>query len=185
MGTTRKKPRIPARQNTDRTHISFRLHTDIYEKLRKEAQEKHVSMSDIVSQGIRRYVDWDLPAERFGQVSVPKPVIKLLYEKLDEDEAREVGRKQGEAMAEFVTFYYKSASLEKYLDLLDLQSIPSQITYEHTFNGKTHTVILRHNRGLRTSQSLGETLRVMMNTIGRLATIKETDEQVLVTTDKL
>src|SRR5437879_7742665 len=110
-------------------------------------------MSDIVSQGSRRYVDWALPAERFGQVSVPKPVIKLLYEKLDEDEAREVGRKQGEAMAEFVTFYYKSASLEKYLDLLDLQSIPSQIPYGHTFNGKTNTVILRINKGLRHSKT--------------------------------
>ena len=184
MGTTRKEPRTPTKQHKARTHVSLRLHSDVYERLKKEAKEKQISVSDIASQGIRRYVDWDLPAERFGQVSVPKPVIKLLYEKLDEDEAREVGRKQGEAMAEFVTFYYKSASLEKYLDLLDLQSIPSQVAYEHTFNGKTHTIILRHNRGLRTSQSLGETLRVMMNSIGRLATIKETDEQVLATTDK-
>jgi len=160
------------------------LHTDVYEKLRKEAEEKHVSVSDVASQGLRRYVDWDLPAEKFGLVSVPKPVIRMLYEKLNEDEAREVGRKYGEAMAEFVTFYYKTASLEKYLDLLDLLSIPSQTAYEHTLNERTHTVILRHGRGLRTSQSLGETLRVMMKTIGRLATIKETDEQILVTTDK-
>jgi len=141
-------------------------------------------MSDIASQALRHYVDWDLPAERFGLVSVPKPVIRMLYEKLNENEAREVGRKYGEAMVEFVTFYYKKASFEKYLDLLDLLSTPSQTVYEHTSSEKTHTVILRHGRGLRTSQSLGETLRVMMKTIGRLATIKETDEQVLVTTDK-
>src|SRR5436309_11537697 len=116
--------------------------------------------------------------------SVRIPVIRKIYEKVDDNVAREVGGKYGDAMIEYVTFYYTKASFEKYLDLLDLLSIPSQTVYEHTSSEKTHTVILRHGRGLRTSQSLGETLRVMMKTIGRLATIKETDEQVLVTTDK-
>src|SRR5947199_9274684 len=120
-------------------------------------------MSDIASQALRHYVDWDLPAERFGLVSVPKPVIRMLYEKLDENEAREAGRKYGEAMVEFVTFYYKKASFEKYLDLLDLLSTPSQTVYEHKSREKTNTVIMMIGCELRTYQSLGVAISIKIN----------------------
>jgi hypothetical protein len=68
--------------------ITFRVNSDSLTKLRKEADEKDISVNILVNQILRNYVSWHSVAAKAGFISIRRGFVKALIDKLSEEEVK-------------------------------------------------------------------------------------------------
>src|SRR3989475_12921807 len=103
---------------------------------------------------LRRLVDWDIYAEKFGLVALPAAFIVRLMDSLTDQEATELGRWVGENLIpEFITFWFKEVSLQAMVvGFPRLQSRYGRaFEYEEPAEGGKWTIIFKHGAGSKWS----------------------------------
>src|SRR5437879_13290966 len=73
----------------------FRIDTEVAEQLDELAQKNKISVKVIANQALRKHVEYDAYAEKFGLVAISKWLLKTFFSLLSEEQARAVGRKFG------------------------------------------------------------------------------------------
>ena len=172
-----------AKQRITSVTKTLRLDSDVDEKLTDLAEKEGVSVNVLANRAIRKYVEWDVFAQRFGFMTTSHTMQEKLFQKLSDDEAREMGREMGKNVGpEFVTFFFKKLNFETVLKAAELlgTAYGNAYTFEHSFDGKTHTIILKHDMGPRMSAYLGETWKMMGERLELQTSINETEDQVVI-----
>ncbi len=174
----RPQERIPSETRT------IRLDGDLAVKLDELAKQENVSISFIINKALRRHVEWEIYAERFGFMMAFTSKMKRLFEHLTDEEARTMGRQSGEnEFSAFINFWFKKLDLETTLKALELLGGEHSraFRFEHTNDGPMHTIILKHDRGPNTSAYYSEVAKTLFNRLGLKAETVESDQQVTVT----
>jgi len=163
---------------------AIRLDGDIDRALEAIAKQENQSVSLIMNKALLRYVDWEHPAGRFGLIPVSASVMRKLFELLTLDQARTFGKEAGaQFLSEFVNFRFKVLNFNALLKALDFlgDRYAREFHFDQSFDGKVHTIIIKHDRGSATSAYYAEALKALLERLGLRADTVESDQQVTIT----
>jgi hypothetical protein len=74
----------------------------------------------IANQSLRKYVEYDAYAEKFGLVAISKGLLKTFFSMMSDEQARILGKKTGEHEGvALVTFWFKDFNLENVIKSFD------------------------------------------------------------------
>jgi hypothetical protein len=153
------------------TTRAFRIDETVDVQLRQWAEREGVSVSFLASKALRRLVEWDMFADRFGFVALPKEALSKMIDRFSEDEVRDLGRWVGENVyREFTTFVFKQIDMESVLQVIP--KLTSRYTkafeYEEKQDGQRTIIVLRHGRGRKYSIYFEEIARALFaDLVGR------------------
>jgi len=169
--------RVPSETRT------IRLEGEVLLKLEELAKQESVSISFIINKALRRHVEWEIYAEKFGFMMAFTAKMRRIYESLTDEEARELGRQSAEnEHSEFINFWFKRIDFDTTLKALEIlgSDYARSFKFEHSFDGNVHTVIFKHDRGPRTSAFYAEIARVLFNRLNMKVDTIESDQQLTV-----
>jgi len=142
----------------------------------------------LANKALRRYVEYDVLAEKFGFITISKALLKTLFALMTEEKARELGRKSGgEAGPGFVTFWYKKSDLENTIKAIGkvTSEYGRNFSFDSSFDGKIHVLIMRHESGKNASAYYGESVKSIFSMLGLDCRIEENEDQVTAYVDTL
>jgi hypothetical protein len=167
---------------------SFRLDHDTIDRLSDISEKERVSVNVLANKALRRYVEYDVLAEKFGFITISKALLKTLFALMTEEKARELGRKSGrEAGPELITFWYKKFDLENAIRAIGkvTSEYGRNFSFDSSFDGKTHVLIMRHESGKNASAYYAESVRAVFTLLGLGCRIEENEDQVTAYVDAL
>lgn len=171
---------MPASSSVTRT---IRIDRDIDEFLRQFGEKEGVSVNLLVNKAIRRLVEWDVYADKFGLVTLPVSLVERLMNYLTLDEAREVGRWVGaNLLSEFITFWFNEVTMSSVVvGFPRLQSRYGRaFQYEEHVKAGKWTIVLKHGSGAKWSAYYEELLRTAFKTLLKTEiSVESTEDQVV------
>jgi hypothetical protein len=163
---------------------AIRLEGDLDRALEEIAKQENQSVSLIMNKALLRHVDWEYPAGRFGMITVSSSVMRKLFELLTIDQARAFGKEAGaQFLSEFVNFRFKVLDFNALLQALEFlgDRYAREFHFDQSFDGKVHTIIIKHDRGSATSAYYAEALRALLDRLNLKGETVESDQQVTIT----
>jgi hypothetical protein len=163
---------------------AIRLVSDLDRALEEIAKQENQSVSLIINKALLRYAEWEYPAGRFGLITVSSSVTRKLFELLTVDQARTFGREAGaQFLSEFVNFWFKALDFNALLKALEYlgDRYARDFHFDQSFDGKVHTIIIKHDRGSSTSAYYAEALKALLERLNMRAETVESDQQVTIT----
>ena len=136
-----------------------------------------------MNKALLRHVDWEYPAGRFGLITVSSSVMRKLFELLTIDQARTFGKEAGtQFFSEFVNFWFKALDFKALLKALEFlgDRYAREFHFDQSFDGKAHTIIIKHDRGSATSAYYAEALKTLLDRLNLKAEMVESDQQVTI-----
>ncbi len=139
----RVRPRAGPRPRT--VTRTIRVSADVDSALRRAAEREGVSTNLLINRALGQLLRWDLPAEKFGFVSLPTKLLARMISTIPDEEVAALGAWAGQTLAkEFVQFWFGKASLETVvlgLRLLGSEPGPAFAIRETVDRGETTLVI--------------------------------------------
>ena len=82
-----------------------------------------------------------------------------------------------------VTFWYKKFDLDSTLKAFEIlvSKYSNLFKFEHQYDGRTHTLVLKHDTGLRASAYYAESIKAVFTLLGLKVKTNETEAQVVAT----
>ncbi|OLD01719.1 hypothetical protein AUG19_02365 [archaeon 13_1_20CM_2_54_9] len=177
-----KAPKVVPGKGTKTVTRTLRIDRDVDEKLADIASDGRVSMNQVANKALRRYVEWEANAEKFGTVTTSASTVKKFFDYLTVEQAKEMGRWWGENQAPgIITFWFKKfdfASVLKALEFLGAQ-YGRAFTFDYDFDGKSNTLIVKHDMGLKASVFYAEAVKAAVSHLGLGTDMFVTDDQVI------
>ena len=164
------------------TTRTLRLESELDEVLSRLSEKDNISVNLLINKALTRYVEWDINYEKFGLVSVSKRLLRTLFDYLPEKDVRELGTRSGkEGGPEIVNFFYKKFDLETLLKAFEnlTSKYSNNFKYEHHFDGKMHTLVMKHDTGPKASAYYAESVKAAFALLGLKAKTTETEAQVV------
>src|SRR3989442_6755630 len=79
------------RRSPDTVTRTFRIDRDVDRKMEGLSSEGRVSMNQMANKALRRYVEWEVNAEKFGTVTTSASTIRKFFDYLTIKQAKEMG----------------------------------------------------------------------------------------------
>jgi len=170
-------------QGRKTTTRAFRIDDAVDRQLREWAEREGVTVSFLANKALRRLVEWDMYADRFGFIAIPREALSRMVDMLSEDEVRALGRWVGQNVYRaFTTFMFKHLDLETVLEVIP--KLTSRYTkafeYEEKRDGSRTVIVLRHGRGRKYSLYYEELTRALFADIGSRFVRTEPQENAVV-----
>ena len=160
---------------------TLRIDSDVEARIEQLAEKEGVSFNLLANRSLRKLVEWEATAEKFGFAQVPIYALERVFSILSDDQARTLGREAGKnMMQELILFWFKKLDRDAALSLLAMSAKYARLfTLERTSDGKTDTIVLKHDRGPRASAYYSEMLKSLFQSIDVGVEIQETDGQIV------
>jgi len=144
---------------------TIRIDDDINYQLEKLAHEQRVSVNYFANQALRKFVEWDIYAERLGFVTLPPDIFEKLMALITDAQARDLGGWVGKNLAkDLIAYLFKRVDLETSVRGLELLGprYGKAFRFEYSNDGHLTTVILNHGFGRNASQFYGEAVKALL-----------------------
>ncbi len=160
---------------------TLRIDSDVESRIEQLAEKEGVSFNLLANRSLRRLVEWEATAEKFGFAQVPLHALERVFSLLSEEQARVLGREAGKnMMQELILFWFKKLDREAALNLLAMSAKYARLfKMEHTRNGLIETVVLKHDRGRNASAYYAELLKSLFQSLDTDVITQETEGQVV------
>ena len=162
---------------------TLRLDEDVEAGIVEMAEREQFSFNLLANRALRKLVEWEDKAGKFGFIQVPTSLVEKVFNILTDEEARELGREAGaNTIPEMVLFWFKKFNPETALKALEMiGGYGNAFRLQYTIDGETDTVVLKHDRGPRVSAFYGEMFLSLFKPMGARVETHETDGQVVAT----
>jgi predicted transcriptional regulator len=128
---------------------AFRLDEDVDDALKKISEEEGESVNVMVNRTLRKFVEWDSLAVKFGMVQITRQELVKMLDSLTLEQAREEGVWVGADVFEPLVRYLQPtedfASVIGSLELLSRYTGRFDLT--HSVAGSKHLVVIHHSMG--------------------------------------
>lgn len=135
--------------------VSFRIDKEYDQVLRRESEEKKISLNTLVNQIFGEYVEWHRYVKQFGTIVLSKEAFKLILDYLENDKiiniAIEIATK---APKEFILFKWKEINSSNVIDFIKMffdHCGYGQYDHQFTAEGKINKFSIRHDLGKKGS----------------------------------
>jgi hypothetical protein len=175
-----RPPPVSSSRSVTRT---LRLDEDVEAGIVEMAEREQFSFNLLANRSLRKLVEWEDKAIKFGFIQVPTSIVEKVFSILSDEEARELGREAGSnTLPEMVLFWFKKFNTENALKAMEMiGSYGNAFRLQYTIDGETSTVVLKHDRGPRVSSFYAELLASLFKPMGAKIETRETDGQVVAT----
>ena len=162
---------------------TLRLDEDVEAGIVEMAEREQFSFNLLANRALRKLVEWEDKAGKFGFIQVPTSLVEKVFSILSDEEARELGREAGaNTIPEMILFWFKKFNPENALKAMEMiGSYGNAFRLQYTLDGETDTVVLKHDRGPRVSAFYGEMFQSLFKPMGAKVETRETDGQVVAT----
>jgi hypothetical protein len=129
---------------------SFRLYEDIVSKLDQQAKNNNVSLNAEINNILRKYVEWDMLANKVGMIPIARPIVSEIFQKIMTKEqvidlANNVAKN---VICESVHFMKGSLTLESFLSWIKTRMEHcSNVNYSIDSNSHQVKIIFKHDLG--------------------------------------
>jgi len=147
--------------------ITLRIEKEMLDDLRKESEQKTVSINTLTNQIIKSYIKWYSPAQRAGIMFVPKCLLIPIIDNLAEyqmERLAEQFRKSG--YEETLLMMSKEYSLPIILDLFDSWLNVSNMQFDRESSEGSLTYIINHGVGRKWSLFLEKVFWYIVEDLG-------------------
>jgi predicted transcriptional regulator len=161
---------------------TFRIDTDVSEQLDDLAQKEKVRVNVIANRSLRKYVEYDAYAEKFGLVTISKGLLKTFFSLITDEQARILGKKSGEHEGvALITFWFKDFNLENVIKSFDRVASRYNHNFEFEFShdGQAYVAILRHDCGPRASVFYAEFVKSVFALLDVKVELEEAEDQIV------
>ena len=151
-------PASAARLSKKRKTITrtFRVDEDIDERLQQLSESMGVSTNLLANRALRKFVEWDDYAEKFGFFTWPSALVVAMMEAIPDEEVSRLGLWAGSNIwKEVIFFWFKEISTENLIDALVAlfpkyaKGFDCEYLSDAT-NGK-HVIVIKHGLGRKWS----------------------------------
>jgi hypothetical protein len=147
--------------------ITLRLDSIILDKLRRESEQKDISVNTLVSHIIRRHIDWHSNAAKAGFVTVRSGLLIDLINRLPEEEISSIAEYIAkEETEDFVLLLRNEYNIESALDVIETWIKISGHPYRHEVNYTRHSYVIQHDMGRNWSLYMAEQYRFSFEEFG-------------------
>lgn len=156
---------IKRRRQTE--SLTLRLDKGLLDKLRKESEQKMVSINSLANQIISSYIKWYSPAQRAGITFVPKSVLIPIIDSLAEYQIANIAeefRKNG--YEETLLMMSNEYSLSVILDLFDSWLSVSNMQFNRDASENSVKYIINHGMGKKWSLFLEKVFWYLVKDLG-------------------
>ncbi len=163
---------------------TFRVDADVFEAVSSLAEKEKTSVNAVANRALRRYIEWEVFAEKFGLLSITSGTITKLFDTLTDKEAREMGENYGNSLApELITFWFKKFDFPTVLKALDLlgSKYGRLFQFDYVSDGDVYTLFIRHEKGRKHSLYYEEAAKALFGRLGIKPEISLTESQVTLT----
>ena len=147
--------------------LTLRIDKELFDLLRKESEQKMVSLNSLTNLIINSYIKWYLPAQRAGIMFLPKSVLNTIIDTLPEYQIERIAdqfRKTG--YEETLLMMSKEYSLPVIMDLFDSWLSVSNMQFNREFSEGAITYIINHGIGRKWSLFLEKVFWYIVNDLG-------------------
>lgn len=147
--------------------LTLRIDKEILDKLRKESEQKTVSVNTLTNQIIKSYIKWYSPAQRAGIMFVPKCLLIPIIDNLADyqmERLAEQFRKTG--YEETLLMMSKEYSLPVILELFDSWLNVSNMQFDRESSEGSLTYIINHGVGRKWSLFLEKVFWYIVEDLG-------------------
>ena len=162
---------------------TLRLDEDVEAGIVEMAEKEQFSFNLLANRALRKLVEWEDKAGKFGFIQVPTAIVEKVFSILSDEEARELGRDAGtNTLPEMILFWFQKFTSESALKAMEMiGNYGNAFKLQYTMDEGTDTVVLKHDRGRRVSSFYSELLKALFKTVGAHVETQETDGQVVAT----
>src|SRR3989442_5204740 len=162
---------------------TLRLDEDVEAGIVEMAEREQFSFNLLANRALRKLVEWEDKAGKFGFIQVPTSLVEKVFSILTDEEARELGRETwANTLPGIVPFWVKKLHMENALKAMEMiGSYGNAFRLQYTIDGETDTVVLKHDRGPRVSAFYGEMVQSRCKPMVAQVETHETDGQVVAT----
>jgi len=138
-------------KNVTRT---VRLEDGLDRAIQEKAREGNTSVNFLVNKLIRKYIDWDLPGEKFGLGPVASSLVNRLFDEIDEKSAYDLGRSIAREFYEpYATYLFGELTFETSILLFRRASeYGGRYLFDSKSDKRHNVLVLRHNGGQKLSR---------------------------------
>src|SRR6266480_3020845 len=138
-------------KNVTRT---VRLDDVLDRAIQEKAKEANTSVNFLVNRLIRKYIDWDLPAEKFGLGPVASGLVNRLFDEIGDKSAYELGRSVAHDFYEpYATYLFGELTFETSILLFRRASdYGGRYIFDSNSDKRHHVLAIRHNGGQKVSR---------------------------------
>ena len=128
--------------------ITFRLDDMMINRLRDLSKVQEVSTNTLVNQALRKFIDWDVYLPKSGFTILTKPVLKKIFEGLDEKFVLEIASTIGkEEIEDIVLFMRGKVDLRSFLSWYEIMMLNSSVQTSHMIDEGIHSMVIKHDLG--------------------------------------
>ncbi|GBH33714.1 hypothetical protein NZNM25_05050 [Nitrosopumilus zosterae] len=158
------KKQLSTEQKKKTETMSFRLDSQILDKLRAESESQGVSLNILANKIFARYVDWGMFEPKVGMVPIAKPIVTALFQKLSEQETVDLAKQIGKSIvSDIATFMKGSLDLDSFVSWFITRMKISDFELNHTIQNSTHSYIIKHDLGYNWSLYHKTVLELIFN----------------------
>lgn len=132
---------------------TIRLPKDIDDALEQDADENGVSANSLINKILKKYVEWDRHADKFGFVSIGVETFRSILNEVEDKNLESIAITAGDTLPKSqVLFWFKKISLETILKTFSLLGKYSGVfVTEIDFKEGDCVLTLRHQLGQKWS----------------------------------
>ena len=159
--------------------ITFRIVSQVLDKLRKKAKHDKVTVNTLVNQLIADYFDWGTTAIDAGWMVMPKATVSKALEMLSQDEIRSLADGTYQETKDMFMFMKGKDDEQSFLSILRINSEKSGFRLrELEMDGKT-TFIIQHDMGRNYSSFKKSLYETIMHKYGVRVEFETTDHTLI------
>ena len=161
---------------------TFRLPLELADKLDAQARTLKVSANTVMVRALDRYVEWEIPAEKFGFLSMDRESLQLLLKSIDTEKLAQTAAQAGRKNARDVALYwygkYDAETIARGFQEIFSYARFADCRVESVSSG--WTVTLRHSLGREWTTWLRHYLDAVLHETLGLRTAFEVSDRTLV-----
>lgn len=145
-----KASKVQGRLRKKTTTMTFRLESDIIERLKMKAHQDETTLNTLVNRVLRKYTEWGIFLEdRLGIISLTRPVAQELFSRLEKDQIVRLAREVGKGAVIDLTLFMKgdlNSNLFMEWFLARMKNSSAVVASKHDNDGNKSYVI-KHDMG--------------------------------------
>jgi hypothetical protein len=149
--------------------ITLRVNKQVLDRIRKEADNKEISLNTLANQIFTHHVDWNNDAPKAGMVSFPKPLLTKIIDKYSEREVSELAEYMAKNhVKNIILMMRKENSAEAFLDVIEswVRASGFPFMHEREKDSGAHSFVIQHDLNKKWSLYLAELFKFMFAELG-------------------
>jgi hypothetical protein len=171
LSTSGEKVQTTSTTSGKSESVTFRINSEVLKNLRREAEQKDISINMLVNKLIKDHLNWHSNAAKAGFISVRRPFVSMVVKYLPEQEIISLAEYVAKTTNKDSILLVKNEyTIESALNFLESWIKISEYPYRHeeTNNGQNkHSYVIQHDMGMKVSTYLASLFQFLLDELGQ------------------